>query len=65
MTPAPAANIHPIRVFHTDEIGADVARFYELYAHEPLIIRGVFRPGHPVRNLSLERIEALLGDSPI
>jgi hypothetical protein len=65
MTPTPAANSHPIRAFHADEIGADVARFYELYAHEPLIMRGVFQPGHPVRNLSLERIEALLGDSPI
>lgn len=65
MNPAPASRTHAIRTLHADEIGTDVTRFYERFATEPLIIRGIFPPEHPLHHLSLTRIEELLGDAPI
>jgi len=65
MPSPPVTRVRPIRTLHAAEIQGDVARFYDFYAQEPLIIRGVFAPGHPLHDLDLGRLEEILSDARI
>ncbi len=57
----PTASSRPVRIIQADEI-ASVADFYGRFAHEPLIVRGLYPPDHPTRGISLEGFETLLGN---
>ncbi|HTB13837.1 MAG TPA: cupin-like domain-containing protein [Bryobacteraceae bacterium] len=54
-----------IRTISACEIGDDAAAFYERNASEPLIVRGLFGPAHPIASLDLDRIADMLGDARI
>lgn len=50
---------HPIRIIHADNLQNSVACFYEIYAHEPVIVKGLFSDNAFLQALSREKIEAL------
>ncbi len=61
----PAACSHPIRIVEATEISS-VADFYERFANEPLIIRGLhLLRGSAGGMLPLDRLETLLGNIPL
>lgn len=51
---------HPIRVIHVDDIQNNLAQFYERYAHEPVIIKGISENSPFLQNLTHEEVERLL-----
>jgi len=53
-----------LRSVSAAEIG-DVSAFYERYASEPLIVRDLFGPHHPLASLDLGSIERMLGNARI
>lgn len=56
-----AANrIYPIRVIHVDDIQNSISRFYEMYAHEPVIIKGVLSNDQFWQSLTPNKVEQLL-----
>ena len=62
--PLPVAARRAVRVVHADEIRG-IDDFYERFAHEPLVVRGIWPPGHPARELSLADVQAGLGTRPL
>lgn len=62
--PAGPARTLEIRSVSAGEIGS-VNAFYEHFASEPLIVRGLFEPPHPLARLDLRAIENMLGEARI
>ena len=60
---------HPPRTVEIRSVSAgeisNVSTFYERYASEPLIVRGLFGPQHPLASLDLAAIERMLGEARI
>lgn len=54
-----------IPVVSAHEIGGDLELFYERYARQPVIVRDCYAETHPLRQLDLAAIEALMGNIPI
>lgn len=53
------SQIHPIRVVHADALQNSVDCFYEKYAHEPVIVKGLFTDNAFLQALNREKVEAL------
>lgn len=51
---------YPIRVIHVDDIQNSISRFYEMYAHEPVIIKGAFNNNQFLQNFTPKQVEQLL-----
>jgi len=65
MSQGDATRTVEIRSVSAGEIGTAASAFYERYASEPLIVRGLFGPRHPIASLDLGVIERMLGDARI
>ena len=57
--------VHSVPVVPASALGADAEFFYQHHAHTPVIVRGCYPPSHPLNQLTLDAIGAILGDTPV